>query len=160
MNPSLEDRERLRFLARVSERESRHLAATTERLFARPFTVERATSLPDDPDLAERTDAFVARFGRLQDTLGDKLLPALLRALGERTGPVIDNLDRAERLALIPSAERWMEMRKLRNRMVHEYVEDPALLAEALERGHAFVPQLVEAGRRMAEEMGRRGWLG
>jgi hypothetical protein len=30
-------------------------------------------------------DAFVARFGRLQDTLGDKLLPALLKVLdGQR----------------------------------------------------------------------------
>ena len=32
-----------------------------------------------DIDLAERVDAFVARFGRLQDTAADKLLPELLR---------------------------------------------------------------------------------
>lgn len=37
-------------------------------------------------------------FWRLQDTIGDKLIPALLRALGEPQGAVIDNLDRAERL--------------------------------------------------------------
>lgn len=29
-------------------------------------------------------DAFVARFSRLQDTLGDKLLPALLKVLDGR----------------------------------------------------------------------------
>jgi len=36
--------------------------------------------------LAERLDAFAARFARLQDTAGDKLLPALLTWLGEPVG--------------------------------------------------------------------------
>jgi hypothetical protein len=43
----------------------------------------RAETLRPDVELAERTDAFVARFGRLQDTLADKLLPTLLDCLAE-----------------------------------------------------------------------------
>ena len=89
---------RLRFLARVIGKECRHLETTDQRLFATPITVEQAKSLADNPDLAERVEAFVGRFGRLQDTLADKLLPALLAALGESVGAQIDNLDRAERL--------------------------------------------------------------
>ena len=54
------------------------------RLFAKPMTPERASSLPTDAVPAEQVDAFVARFAGLQDTLADKLLPALLRWLGER----------------------------------------------------------------------------
>jgi len=110
-----ETAQRLRFLVRVADKQARHLTEPTERLFDSPFTPERAESLATNPDIAERTDAFVSRFGRLQDTLGDKLLPVLLSALGEKARAHIDNLDRAERLGLIPSTNQWMEIRKLRN---------------------------------------------
>jgi hypothetical protein len=149
---------RLRFLTRVVTREARHLETSNKRLFDRPFTTARAASLDADPELAERVDAFVARFGRLQDTLGDKLLPALLAALGERAMPVIDRLDRAERLGLIPSSAQWMEIRQLRNQMVHEYVEDPRVLADALKTAHGSVATLVAAGDAMVAEIERRGW--
>lgn len=91
--------------------------------------------------MAERVEAFVGRFSRLQDSLGDKLLPLLLNCLAERIGAVLDNLDRAEKLGLVPSAEDWMTMRNLRNQMVHEYIEDPLILANALQSGHNFVPR-------------------
>jgi len=47
--------------------------------------------VPHTPELAEQVEAFVSRFGRLQDNLGDKLLPELLTALGEKTSVVIDH---------------------------------------------------------------------
>ena len=149
---------RLQFLARVVRKECKHLASTDQRLFANPFTRERANQLETDPDLAERVEAFVGRFGRLQDTLGDMLLPTLLVALGEKSSSVIDNLDRAERLGLIKSADEWMSMRNLRNQMVHEYVEDLAILTSALQTGHTFTPVLIAAADAIAEEIGRRGW--
>jgi inactivated superfamily I helicase len=65
-------KQRLAFLARVVQRECSHLAATDGRLFMAPFTSERAALLASDEGLAERVEAFVGRFGRLQDTLGDK----------------------------------------------------------------------------------------
>lgn len=138
---------RLEFLSRVTEKACQHLHDTDDRLFGDLFTVEMAQKLEADPVLAERLDAFVSRFGRLQDTVGDKLLPALLNAMAEKTGPAIDNLDKAEKLGLIESADVWMEMRRLRNQMVHEYIEDLAVLASALRSGHAFVPALVAAAR-------------
>jgi hypothetical protein len=131
---------RLAFLARVVRQECRHLATTDQRLFGRLFDVAQAKQLEADTDLAEQVDAFVGRFGRLQDTVGDKLPPLFSSALGEETSAAIDNLDLAERLGLIGSADEWMTMRKLGNRMVHEYVEDPAILASAPQSGHVFVP--------------------
>ncbi|NWG73470.1 MAG: hypothetical protein HXY24_02495 [Rubrivivax sp.] len=101
--------------------------------------------------MGERVDAFVARFGRLQDTLADKLLPARLDWLAEPVGPAIDNLVRAERLGWLQSTDAWLEIRRLRNRMIHEYVRDPAELAQALERAHAAVPMLRAAAQRMAD---------
>ena len=125
------ERERLLFLARVVEREASYLEDTDGRLFAEPMTPERASILSADAVLAERVDAFVARFARLQDTLGDKLLPALLRWLGERPGPFIDNLNAAERLGWVGNAAGWFELRRLRNQMIHEYVEDLTVLVDA-----------------------------
>lgn len=150
---------RLAFLCRVVAKERAHLLATDARLFAQPFTPERAAVLADDQEQAERVEAFVGRFARLQDTLGDKLLPVLLQCLGERTGAAIDNLDRAERLGLIRSAEDWMTLRRLRNQMVHEYVEDAIVLAGALQAGHGGVPTLDRAAQAMIAEVLRRGWV-
>lgn len=39
-----------------------------------------------------------------------------------------------ERLGLVTAAEPWLEMRRLRNRLVHEYIERPDDLAVALQR--------------------------
>ncbi len=146
---------RLEFLARVTEKECQHLLDTDGRLFGNLFTIEDAQKIEADPILAERLDAFVSRFGRLQDTVGDKLLPSFLTALAEKTGPAIDNLDRAEKLSLIESVDSWMEMRRLRNQMVHEYIEDLAVLTSALRSGHEFVPTLVVAARRCVAEARR-----
>lgn len=150
--------ERFKFLIRVVEKECRHLATTDARLFGNTFGLEQVARLEKDPELAERVEAFVGRFGRLQDTLGDKLLPLLLAALGEKPTSALDNLDRAERLNLIDSADEWMAMRNLRNQMIHEYVEDPVILISALQSGHAFVAALISSADKMLAEIRRRGW--
>ena len=155
MNIPASHQERLAFLARVTEKECVHLLQTDARLFGDLFTVEDAQKIELDPILAERLDAFVSRFGRLQDTVGDKLLPALLISMAEKPGAAIDNLDRAEKLGFIESADAWMEMRRLRNQMVHEYIEDLAILAIALRTGHAFVPSLVKSARICLEQAKR-----
>jgi hypothetical protein len=149
---------RLQFLCRVVERERRHLVQTTGRLFTSDFTLERVVELESLPDVAERVEAFVGRFGRLQDTVGDKLLPAVLAALGERVASAADNLDRAERLGLVRGADEWFQMRALRNQMVHEYVEDPVVLHGALTAGRDFVPCLDFAVNALLGEAARRGW--
>ena len=141
--------ERLAFLCRITQKEISHLQDTDRRLFADLFTIEAAQRIETDPILAERLDAFVSRFGRLQDNLGDKFLPQLLSAMAEKPGAAIDNLDRAERLGWIESAEAWLEIRKLRNQMVHEYIEDLTLLTSALQTGHNHVSTLVAAGQKM-----------
>lgn len=91
----------------------------------------------------------------MQDTVRDKLLPSLLEALFETPGPAIDNLDKAERFGFIESADDWMQMRRLRNQMVHEYIEDMAVLFSALRSGHVFVPKLVKAARACIAEVER-----
>jgi len=152
-------RSRLAFLARIARREMRHLRLTDQRLFGKPFTLEQAASLENDLDLGERVDAFVSRFGRLQDTVGDKLLPQYLAAVGETMGAMIDNLTRAEKLGLIESADLWIELRNMRNLMIHEYIEDPKVLVGALNRAHEHVEMLVSDAVRILEDLEGRGWI-
>ena len=147
---------RLQFLVRVVRKECRYLATTDRRLFGAGLSLQQVAALDSDLDLAERVEAFVGRFGRLQDTISDKLLPSLLVLLGERPSAAIDNLDRAERLGFVKSTENWMAMRALRNQMVHEYVEDPVLLHGALQAGHVFVSELLAAGDVMTAEVEKR----
>jgi len=88
-------------------------------------------------------DAFVSRYGCLQDMLGDKLLPAMLRASLEKMGSQLDNLLRAEKLGWIDSTQTWIEIRELRNKLVHEYIESPSVLQ--------CVHILIETQSRMAD---------
>lgn len=67
---------RLGFLLETVMLEAEHLRGTDARLFAQPFTAERAATLRADVDLAERVVAFAARFARLHDDpAGDREFP-------------------------------------------------------------------------------------
>lgn len=135
--------DRLLFLLETVEKEGRHLIGTTARLFAETVDAAWVKRLEDQPELAERTDAFATRFGRMQDTMGDKLIPELRRRLLETPGATLDNLNRMEKLGLLASVTDWMEARNLRNRLVHEYMRDEAEFAGALNRAAELVPLLV-----------------
>lgn len=115
--------------------------------------------LESDDLLANAVETFVARFGRLQDILGDKLLPRLLKALGENPSSFADNLDLAEKLGWMESVSDWLGVRALRNQMIHEYLEDLHILKIALEKAHAFVPKLIQVANNLIQEINRRGWL-
>lgn len=143
------DTGRLVFLLETVEREGRHLLTTTERLFCNPIDAAWIDALEQDLDLAERLDAFVSRFGRMQDTLGDKLVPELRRQLLETPGAALDNLNRMEKLGLLSSVLDWVEARNLRNRLVHEYQRDADDFAATLIRARELVPLLVETYNRI-----------
>jgi hypothetical protein len=119
-------------LIRITQKEARHLIRTADRLKQQNPDLAWVCSLEHSDEHGEMLDAFVTRFGRLQDTLGDKLLSALLRASLEKTGTQLDNLLRGEKLGWIKSVQTWIELRELRNRLIHEYMESPEDLLEAL----------------------------
>lgn len=146
----------MQFLCRVVKKEARYLQETDARLFAQPLNVIDLQRIAEDALLAERLDAFVSRFGRLQDTLADKLLPTLLDAMAETRGAATENLDRAEKLDWLESTDDWLVMRKLRNQMVHECIEDLVILCDSLKVGHAFVKTLVQTADKFILQAERR----
>lgn len=152
MISSPEMRERLAFLTRVVEKEIRHLDYADNQVFSDSLTFEEIEKLDANPELALRIEAFTSRFCRLQDTLGDKLLPALLKALGEPDRALLINLDKAEKYGWLDSAEQWIALRQLRNQMIHEYIEEAQTLFDALTTAHANVLTL----RRFAESLARQ----
>ncbi len=81
MKASSDVRERLKFLRRVVDKEIKHLDYAASQAFDTPLTYDAVEKLDTTLELALRIEAFTSRFCRLQDTLGDKLLPALLKAL-------------------------------------------------------------------------------
>lgn len=136
-------------LLKLTEKEARHLRITTDRIKALEPDLTWVESLEINVEYGEMLDAFVSRFGRLQDTLGDKLLPALLRASLESTGSQLDNLLRAEKLGWIMSSEQWIEIRSLRNRLVHEYIDSAKDLLQALNIALDSVNILIETQKRL-----------
>ncbi|WP_404357449.1 hypothetical protein [Methylotuvimicrobium sp. KM1] len=136
MKIAAEIQARLAFLVRVIEKEIEHLDYADQQVFSSSFNRASIENLAHTPEYALKIEAFSSRFGRLQDTLGDKLLPALLTALGEFPKALLVNLDKAEKYGWLTSAEQWIALRQLRNRMIHEYIDDPDIFYSALVAAH------------------------
>lgn len=68
-------------------------------------------------------DTFIYRFIKLQDMMGDKLFKIFLDEIGEYKDnmSLLDILDKLEKFNIIEDAYSWMEYRKLRNKLTHEY---------------------------------------
>ncbi len=149
------EKARMQMLQETAKLELLHLQQTNQRLFAQAWPQEEMANKMLDIDFAERVDAFVARFGRLQDLLGDKYLPAWLRAVQEPVGTDLENLDRAEKLGLVQSADAWISVRKLGNQLVHEYVGRMDILHDALFQANYRVGLLAFTANQLVERTGR-----
>ena len=108
-------------------------------------------ALDENPQHSEMLDAFVARFSRLQDHIGDKLLPTILKLNLETVGSQLDNLFRAEKLGWIESADQWIELRGLRNSLIHEYMTNPENLLYALKKVIELGEMLIKTHNLLAD---------
>jgi hypothetical protein len=136
----------------IVAKEADHLEWSCSRVFDQNIDSAWVESLTSQPELAERLEAFVSRYGRLQDTLADKLLPRWLLALAEKPGSQIEVLNRAERLGVVKDVAVWLEARQLRNRLVHEYMTDSASFAEDLLLAKVYSQMLLETYQRLRQD--------
>lgn len=91
-------------------------------------------------------DQSAYRFMKLQDSLGEKVLPGILRLSLEPLppeAPFAEKLQRLERLGVVASVDAWRMLREVRNSLAHEYPENPALQAAALTRLIQGVDELL-----------------
>jgi hypothetical protein len=85
-----------------------------------------------DDEIVGFLDQYIFRFSKLQDVMGARLFPTLLSFLAEPMNdrPFIDLLNRLERLGILDSTINWIEIRRIRNDISHEY---PTSLVERIE---------------------------
>lgn len=83
-------------------------------------------------------EMFASRFTKLQDALGNKVLPAILELTQEpgEYPSFIDKLHRLEKIGAIPSTVDWQNFRKIRNQFVHDYPDDGDLNAANVNAAH------------------------
>ena len=88
-------------------------------------------------------DQYIFRFSKLQDALETRLFPLILESLAEPVADkaFIDILNRLEQLEILNSAFAWVELRKIRNDIAHEY---PASLIERIEGINYIFDKLEE----------------
>ena len=152
-----EHAETARLILDLAEKEAAYLAYSHRTLFDQTIDLAWVEALPTRQDLAEKIDAFVSRFGRLQDHIGEKLIPRFAALLGESPKSLLDVLAYAERMEWITSAEEFVGARRLRNLLVHEYMSNAALFLEALlaaDRGARLMLAIVDRLREQARAIG------
>ncbi|MDD5036606.1 MAG: hypothetical protein PHE55_17835 [Methylococcaceae bacterium] len=145
-----EHAENARLALALAEREKAHLAYTHRTLFAQKIDLQWVQSLSKREDLSEKVDAFVGRFGRLQDHIGEKLIPRFAALLGESPKSMLDVLSYAEKIGWLDSAEAFVGARKLRNLLVHEYMDDAELFLESLQAADGATRMLMDVVAKMA----------
>lgn len=64
------------------------------------------------------------RFGKLQDVIGAKIFSLILKILGEDAPALIDKLNVLEKLNYIDDVNWWMDLREIRNQVMHDYLDD------------------------------------
>ena len=83
-------------------------------------------TLYNDKEKIKTIDAFIFRFIKLQDFMGDKLFKEILKSVGEYKDSMslIDVLDKLEKLEIINDSDKWINFRILRNKLTHEYPDN------------------------------------
>ena len=153
--------ERLSYLIKLVGKEDQHLQDVKERLLGDGADINAAwlEKCLSDPTGIDRLESFGAKFSRMQDTVVDKLLPQLLIVSGEIPGAAIDNLNRVERLQLINAADDWIAARRIRNKLVHEYVDDLAEMLPALQYAIEFTQEMHRSFKRIQDFVDKHGWV-
>jgi hypothetical protein len=114
---------------------------------AQPLSVEQR----------ESCEALTSRFARLCDLLVQRVFRTLDQVELSDEGTILDRLNRAEKRAVISSAQQWRELRELRNAIAHDYLIESSdgVLIDA----HRRAPELIEAVKKLAIYARNKGYI-
>lgn len=107
-----------------------------------PLDVNQYKLLSDEE--VEALDQFLFRFSKLQDAMGQRLFSDLLALKEEpvKSMSFLDKLNRLEQLGIILDKNQWLAIRDIRNKVSHEYEDNPVAMCEALNHIYASYPKL------------------
>lgn len=119
-----------------------------------PLDGQKLSSL--DLESIQDIDQLVYRYSKLQDSMGSKLFPALLKVLMEplEESPMLDKLNKLEKLGVLPSVQRWQEIREIRNKFAHDYPEGDEMKAAVLNAACSSIEELAEVLDRVGKAGG------
>lgn len=104
----------------------------------------------------ESFDSLSSKFARTSDILTQKVFKTIFLLLREPPKSFIDKANLAEKLEIIPSADRLILLKDLRNEIVHEYVasELSRIYKEVLDQYSNLIDAIVTTKKNVQE----RGW--
>jgi predicted nucleotidyltransferase len=87
-----------------------------------------------DKDTVQALDQYIFRFSKLQDTMGDKLFKLIFSFYNDtyESIPFLDLLNTLEKLGYLESAKEWINLRKIRNDIAHQYDDEPEESSKAI----------------------------
>ena len=100
-------------------------------------------------DESEKFEALTSRFARLSDILLQKVWRSLFIAELEEDGTPRDRMNKAEKKGLIDDANEFIELRKLRNKIAHNYTL--VNIRDTYKQVLIFAPILLEATQKLRE---------
>ncbi len=118
---------------------------------------EKCRDLDLETDLTnsklESLEALASRFARTLDIYTQKVVPNLISLLGEEGPTFLDRANLLEKIGVVDSAERLVELRGLRNAIAHEYREKdfPRFYRNIVE-GVLPLQRIIEDTKGFAEE--------
>ncbi len=121
-----------------------------------PLTPTTYSELSEDA--ITRIDQLVYRFTKLQDALGAKLFPMIVAQLREDADSltVLDKLHELEKARAITDADRWQELREIRNQLTHDYEDDAEAAANYLQDRFLRSETLIEYKNQAANFVNER----
>lgn len=128
-------------ISKIHEQRLLEALAIVEPMF--PFNAEKVLHISQPQFFALET--LTSRFARLQDLIGSKLFDLCLLSMGEAIDglSMIDKANKLEKSSILYSTHAWLEMRKLRNNLTHEYPDKPEITAQILNQLHATITPML-----------------
>ncbi len=94
-------------------------------------------------------DAFIFRFGKLQDMIGNKIFKGVLKLEKEEVGTMRDVLNKMEKLGILYDVKEWDALRDARNSVIHDYDDNFEKLAKDLNEMIRFTPSLIDVVKKV-----------
>lgn len=105
----------------------------------------------------ESFDSLTSKFNRTSDIFTQKVLRSVWMLLHESFVPFIDMMNKSEKMLILRSADKMIEIRDLRNQIAHEYIPESIrdLVPEVIE----LTSQLIENIEDCRHFMETREWI-
>lgn len=102
-------------------------------------------------------EVVTSRFAKLQDTCGQKIFPLVLNCSGEDVSDktFVDILNAFEKFGFMEDANFWLDLRRVRNAVAHEYPDNIEKLAHDLNEVFKKSKELLEYWEFLKNKIGQ-----